>query len=175
MTPFRLAVALAACLVAACACSRTDDKAAAPAAGAAGKPKEAEAAAAAGGVRRAMRPGLWKTTAVTPTGEQTSTQCVGEDYDPALAAAKAAPCGDPQITPVIDGFTIELACRKDKLAYSLAGLVKGDFQTRMTNEMEMTVQGFGASKRLKLSSESVYVGPCAGGGDSATPASKPAA
>lgn len=137
--------------LAAAGCSRTDDHA--------GAPKVIEAAGPAGG-GRALRPGLWKTIARAPTGEQTSTQCVGENYDPALAAAKAAPCGEPQITPIIDGFTLELTCRKGRLGYSLAGIIKGDFQTRTSSELEMTVQGFGASKRMRLSSQSVYVGPC---------------
>ncbi len=156
----RLALMLAA-LAAAAGCSRNDDKTAAPAAGGSAPPAESEAAPAAGGPPRLMRAGLWKTTAHTPGGaERTTTQCVGQGQDPALTAAQDTPCGKPEVTPVIDGFTIELACTKDKIAYSLAGVVKGDFQTRTTSNLEMTVQAYGVKKVMKLQSESVYVGPC---------------
>ncbi len=155
-TAARLALLLA--VLAAAGCSRNDDKAAAPAAGASSA--KSEAAPAAGGPPRPLRAGLWKTTASTPSGEQSTTQCVAEGHDPAAEAAKAAPCGQAQVTPVIDGFTLELTCRKDAITYSLAGVVKGDFQTRTTTDLEMKVQAYGASKTMRLHSESVYLGPC---------------
>ncbi|PVM86323.1 hypothetical protein DDF62_19430 [Caulobacter radicis] len=156
-TAARLALFLA--VLAAAGCSRNDDKAAAPAAGASTPSAQSEAAPTAGGPRP-LRAGLWKTTAGTPSGEQSTTQCIGEGHDPTAEAAKAAPCGQPQVTPVIDGFTLELTCRKDAITYSLAGVVKGDFQTRTTTDLEMKVQAYGASKTMRLHSESVYVGPC---------------
>ncbi|MDG2529986.1 DUF3617 family protein [Caulobacter endophyticus] len=158
-TAARLALLLAA-LTAAAACSRSDDKAGAPTAGAATPSAESEAAAVAGGPPKPLRAGLWKTTARSPSGEQSTTQCIGEGHDPAAEAAKAAPCGKPQVTQVIDGFTLELTCRKDAVTYSLAGVVKGDFQTRTTTDLEMKVQAYGASKVMRLHTESVYVGPC---------------
>lgn len=157
-TTARFALLLA--VLAAAGCSRNDDKAAAPAAGAASPSAKSEAAPAAGGPARPLRAGLWKTTASTPSGEQSTTQCIGDGHDPAAEAAKAAPCGHPQVTQVIDGFTLELTCRKDAITYTLAGVVKGDFQTRTTTDLEMKVQAYGASKTMRLHSESVYVGPC---------------
>lgn len=157
----RLALLLA--VLAATGCSRSDDKAAAPAAGESSS--ASEAAPAAGGSPRPLRAGLWKTTASTPSGEQSTTQCIGEGHDPAAEAAKAAPCGAPEVTQVIDGFTIELTCRKDAITYSLAGVVKGDFQTRTTTDLEMKVQAYGASKTMRLHSQSVYVGPCEPNGE----------
>ncbi|MEH0195545.1 DUF3617 family protein [Caulobacter sp. CCNWLY153] len=168
----RLALLIAALSAAAAGCSRNDDKAAAPAAGANTPSAESEAAPAAGGPPRPLRAGLWKTTAGTPSGEQSTTQCIGEGHDPAAEAAKAAPCGRPQVTPVIDGFTLELTCRKDAITYSLAGVVKGDFQTRTTTDLEMKVQAYGASKTMRLHSESVYVGPCEAKGDQGPPQPK---
>ncbi|NGM49613.1 hypothetical protein G5B46_08345 [Caulobacter sp. 602-2] len=158
MTTAHLALLLA--VLAAAGCSRNDDKAAAPAAGAEASSARSEAAPEAGGAPRPLRAGLWKTTAGTPSGEQSTTQCIGEGHDPAAEAAKAAPCGKPEVTPVIDGFTIELTCRKDAITYSLAGVVKGDFQTRTTTDLEMKVQAYGASKVMRLHSQSVYIGPC---------------
>jgi hypothetical protein len=166
-TTARLACLILALSAATAGCSRNDDKAAASAAGADAPSAQSEAAPAAGGPPRPLRPGLWKTTASTPSGEQSTTQCVGEGQDPAAEAAKAAPCGTPQVTPVIDGFTLELTCRKDAITYSLAGVVKGDFQTRTTTDLEMKVQAYGASKTMRLHSESVYVGPCEAGGEQA--------
>lgn len=165
-TTARLALVLVALSATATACSRNDDKAAAPAAGASAPSAQSEAAPQAGGAAKPLRPGLWKTTASTPSGEQSTTQCVGEGQDPAAEAAKAAPCGRPQVTPVIDGFTLELTCRKDAITYSLAGIVKGDFETRTTTDLEMKVQAYGASKVMRLHSESVYVGPCDSKGES---------
>jgi hypothetical protein len=159
-TSARLALLLA--VLTAAGCSRNDDKAAAPQAGGATATAESEAAAPAGGPPKLMRPGRWKTTAGTPSGEQSTTQCISEGHDPAIEAAKAAPCGKPEITQVINGFTIELTCRKDAVTYSLAGVVKGDFETRTTSDLEMKVQAYGASKVLRLHSESVYLGPCDG-------------
>ncbi|MBI1682240.1 DUF3617 domain-containing protein [Caulobacter hibisci] len=158
--PVRLVLILAA-LATVAGCSRNDDKAATSAAGTAASSANAEAAPVAGGPPKPMRPGLWKTTARTAGGaERTTTQCIGEGQDPAAIAAQDTPCGKPQVTPVIDGFTIELACTKDNIAYSLAGVVKGDFETRTTSTLEMIVKAYGVSKTMKLDSESVYVGPC---------------
>ena len=150
-----LAIA-AAGLLGLTACSRSADK---PAASDTSAPSH-EAAAVAGGPRT-LRPGLWKTTTRTPAGEQVTTQCVGEGYDPgAEAADKASPCGKPTLTRTADGFHIEHACKHKGVDYALSGSVSGDFTTTATTELSLTLSAYGRRQTMRMEAISTYQGPC---------------
>ncbi|MBW8860062.1 MAG: hypothetical protein JF570_10140 [Caulobacter sp.] len=144
------------------ACSRSEHKTAAP---------ETTAPAAipppvAGGPST-LKPGLWKTVTRTPAGDEVSTQCVGEGYDPgAEAAAKASPCGRPTLTRTASGFRLDHACEKDGVTYALTGVVRGDFTTTATTVLDLDLSAFGRHQALHLQAVSTYQGPCPAGGES---------
>ncbi|MBO9708357.1 MAG: hypothetical protein J7521_09105 [Caulobacter sp.] len=150
-----LVPALAAAL-AASACSRHDDKSDTARQG----EPATEAAPVAGGPQT-LKPGLWKTVTKTPTGDQETTRCVGEGFDPgAEAAQKASPCGKPTITRQADGFRLEHSCKNNGIDYALTGTVTGDFTTTATTDMTMTLSAFGRRQSLHMTAVSTYVGPC---------------
>lgn len=160
--PRLLASVLLGLAVLGAGCSRTDDRAGAPAAASA-SPAAAnspDAAPAAGGPTT-LKPGLWKTVTQTPTGPQDSTQCVGDGFDPgAEAARKISPCGSPEMTRTVDGFSLDLACEKNHISYVLTGTVKGDFVTTATSDLELTASAFGRRQTLHAKAVSTYQGPC---------------
>lgn len=145
-------------LLGAAACSRTDDRASEPPAAA-----TQEAAPAAGGPTT-LKPGLWKTVTKTPAGPEESVQCVGEGYDPgAEAAQKASPCGKPTLTRTVDGFRLDHACEKNSIRYQLTGVVRGDFVTTATTDLDLVVSAFGRRQAMHLQAVSTYQGACEAG------------
>jgi hypothetical protein len=153
-------------------CSRTDDKAASlsPAGASSGATSDHQEAAPVAGGPTTLKPGRWKTVSQTPMGPETSTQCVGEGYDPgAEAAQKASPCGKPTLTRTADGFRIEQACEKDHIQYDLKGAVRGDFTTTATTDLDVTLSAFGRKQAMHVGAVSTYEGACEAGAE--TPAS----
>lgn len=142
------ALALLAC-VSLTACSRGADKAPAPPPAA---PVEGP---------RTLKPGLWSFVIASHGDQQESRQCIGEGFDPgAEAAAKSSPCGKPTMTRTADGFALSQSCQRDKITYSLTGVVSGDFTTHVVTDLDLTLQAYGQRQRLHLRSEGTYVGPC---------------
>ena len=148
------------------ACSRTDDK---PAGADRAVPPVSEAAPAAGGPQT-LKPGLWKTVTKTPAGEQVSTECIGEGYDPgARAAAKLnSPCGAPTMTRTADGFHLEHACEHKGITYALTGTVSGDFTTTAASDLDLTLSAFGRKQTMHLRAVSTYEGDCPAGATQTT-------
>ncbi|EJL34744.1 Protein of unknown function (DUF3617) [Caulobacter sp. AP07] len=135
------------------ACSRADDRAKAP-------PASPPAATPVDGPRT-LKPGAWKTVAKTPTGEESSVQCVGEGYDPgAEAARKVTPCGQPTLTRTADGFHLDQVCEKNGIKYDLAGAVSGDFTTTATTDLALTLSAYGRKQTMHMRAVSTYQGPC---------------
>jgi len=154
MTPVILMRSLAVTALAALsltACARKDDKAAAPPAA---QPVPVEGPTT-------LKPGLWRFVIESPAGKQENRQVVGDNFDPgAEAAAKSSPCGKPSMTRTADGFALSHSCTRDKITYSLAGSVTGDFTSRVVTDLEMTLEAYGQRQRLHLRSEGIYEGPC---------------
>jgi len=154
----RLLAGLLAIAAGLAACSRSDDKAAAPEVAAPAVTPEASPVA---GGPRTLKPGLWKTVTKTPAGDEPSTQCVGEGYDPgAEAAQKASPCGKPTLTRTASGFQLDHACQKDGISYALTGVVSGDFETTATTDLSLTLSAYGRRQTMRLRAVSTYLGPC---------------
>lgn len=142
------------------ACSRTDDQAAAP-----GAVAPAVSTAPVAGGPTTLKPGLWKTVTKTPVGPEESTQCVGEGFDPgAEAAQKASPCGKPEMTRTAEGFSLSQTCEKDHIKYALSGVVRGDFTTTATTDLELVLSGYGRKQSLRVQAVSTYQGACEKGG-----------
>jgi hypothetical protein len=138
------------------ACSRHDDKAVPPAPA----PRPSDAVPVSDGPRT-LKPGAWKTVAKTPTGEESTVQCVAEGYDPgAEAARKATPCGQPTLTRTADGFRLAQVCEKSGVKYDLAGVVSGDFATTATTDLTLTLSAFGRKQTMRMRAVSTYQGPC---------------
>ena len=140
------------------ACSRADDAstgAAAPTA------PPAEAAPVAGGPQT-LKPGQWKTVSRTPTGEQVTTECVGEGYDPGAEAVRKAnsPCGPVTMTRTADGFRLEHACEHKGIYYALSGVVSGDFTTTAASDLDFTLSAYGRKQTMHLHAVSTYQGAC---------------
>lgn len=145
------ALALLACASLA-ACSRGADTTPAP-------PPVAVTAEMEG--PRTLKPGLWAFVIDSHGSKQESRQCIGEGFDPgAEAAAKSNPCGKPTMTRTADGFALSQACARNKITYSLTGVVSGDFTTRVVTDLDLTLQAYGQRQRLHMRSEGTYVGPC---------------
>ncbi len=158
-----LIVGLAVAVGGVAACSRTDDRTgdAASASSAPGPASQPQDAAPAAGGPRTLKPGAWKTVTRTPTGEESTVQCVGEAYDPgAEAARKATPCGQPTLTRTADGFRLDQVCEKDGVTYDLAGAVSGDFTTTATTDLQLTLSALGRKQTMRMRAVSTYQGPC---------------
>jgi len=160
---FSVLVLTGSALASLAACSRTDDRAGAPPSTAA----PASVAAPVAGGPTTLKPGQWKTVAQTPMGQEVSTQCVGEGFDPgAEAAQKASPCGKPNMIRTADGFQLDQACEKDHIKYALSGTVRGDFVTTAATELELVLSAYGRKQTLHLKAVSTYQGACPTGGKS---------
>jgi hypothetical protein len=142
------ALTLLACAILA-ACSRDADKAHAP-------PPTAPVEGP-----RTLKPGLWAFVIASHGESQESRQCIGEGFDPgAEAAAKSNPCGKPTMTRTAEGFALSQACARDKITYSLTGVVSGDFTSRVVTDLDLTLQAYGRRQKLHMRSEGTYLGPC---------------
>jgi len=156
-SPILLSVLTLTSLASLAACSRTDDRA--------DSPISAAAPAPVAGGPTTLKPGQWKTVTKTPMGEEVSTQCVGEGFDPgAEAAQKASPCGKPVMTRTADGFAVSQTCEKDRIKYALSGTVAGDFTTTATTNLELILSAYGRKQTLNLKAVSTYEGDCKTGG-----------
>lgn len=64
------------------------------------------------------------------------------------------------MTRTADGFALSQSCQRDKITYSLTGVVSGDFTSHVVTDLDLTLQAYGQRQRLHLRSEGTYVGPC---------------
>lgn len=164
----RVVAVLTVGLVALCACSKKDEKAAA----ADGAGASAGAAAPAGPVAMPKRkPGLWSHTINAEGVQQAMKLCIDADTDAKMTvwgqAASKEMCAKNVVTVVPGGYAFESECDMGQMGRTSGkGTVTGDFNSAYTVKTTSTTTGSSmpqANKTSEMTLTAKWEGACPAG------------
>ena len=113
------------------------------------------------------KPGYWEITTVAPMTGMTKTKvCVGEDDD--IVRPEGRDCTEPKLTPLNEGFIVDVVCATKDGKQIISTTFTGDFDTRYHATLKSTFDPpVGPVRNMGVKLDGRYLGPCPRGASTA--------
>jgi hypothetical protein len=114
---------------------------------------------AAAGDLPQRKPGYWEITTVAPVSGMTKTKvCVGPDDN--IVRPEGSDCTEPMLTPLNEGFIVDVLCTSAEGKQTISTTFTGDFDTRYHAILKTTFDPpVGAISHMGVNIDGKYLGP----------------